>query len=109
MKVQPSVANNIQSTQTSEADKAKSTARAEKLKAMKEAGKSPNAGAISDSAKPEISEKAKEFSKALSVASSAPDVREDKIAELKKRINEGRYEVDSKKVADKLVDDHLAF
>jgi len=109
MKVQPSVANNIQSTQTSEADKSKSAARAEKLKAMKEIGRPGQSGVTSESAKTEISDKAKEYSKALAVASTTPDVREDKIAELKKRINEGRYEVDSKKVADKLVDDHLAF
>jgi len=43
------------------------------------------------------------------VAKSAPDVREDRIAELKKRIAEGKYEVDANKLADKMVSEHMGF
>jgi flagellar biosynthesis anti-sigma factor FlgM len=57
--------------------------------------------------KSEISPKSKEFSKAKEVASQAPDIREDKVAELKKRIAEKSYQVDANAIADKLVDDHL--
>ncbi|MEK7691847.1 MAG: flagellar biosynthesis anti-sigma factor FlgM [Bdellovibrionota bacterium] len=54
-----------------------------------------------------ISARARDLSKAKSAAAGAPDVREEKIAELKRRIAEGRYKVDSAAVADKMVDDHL--
>ncbi|RYZ69187.1 MAG: flagellar biosynthesis anti-sigma factor FlgM [Proteobacteria bacterium] len=108
MKIQPSVPNNIQSPQTGEADKAKSAARAEKLKVMKEAGKPTQSGASPESAKAEISDTAKQFSKAMAVASTTPDVREDKISELKKRIADGNYKIDAAKIADRMVDDHMA-
>jgi negative regulator of flagellin synthesis FlgM len=61
----------------------------------------------SDSAKAEISERARDLARAKSVAGSTPDVREEKIAELKRRIASGNYSVDSDKVADRMVDDHL--
>ena len=39
--------------------------------------------------------------------SSQPDVREEKVAELKQRIESGRYEIDHMAVADKMVDSFL--
>ncbi len=36
-----------------------------------------------------------------------PDVRENKVQDLKKKIKDGTYKVDGKKVADRLVDEHL--
>jgi negative regulator of flagellin synthesis FlgM len=62
----------------------------------------------SPAASTEISGKAKEASKAKAIATQTPDVREDKIAALKARIADGSYKVDSKAIADKLVDEHLA-
>jgi negative regulator of flagellin synthesis FlgM len=59
-------------------------------------------------ARPEISAKAKEFSKAKEVANKAPDVREDKISELKKKIAAGTYQVSADAIADKMVDEHIA-
>jgi negative regulator of flagellin synthesis FlgM len=58
-------------------------------------------------AKTEISGRAKEMAKAMEVASSTPDVREDKIAELKRRISAGKYNVDADAIADKMVDEHI--
>jgi negative regulator of flagellin synthesis FlgM len=58
--------------------------------------------------RPQISDKARELSTAKKVATMAPDVREAKIAELKERIAAGRYHVDPKVVADRLVDEHLS-
>jgi len=57
--------------------------------------------------KAEISNKSREFANAKAVATSAPDVRADKIAELKRRIADKSYKVDNVAVADKLVDEHL--
>ena len=55
----------------------------------------------------EISAKSKEFAQAKSVATGSPDVREDKIADIKRRMAEGSYKVDHEAVADRMVDDHL--
>ncbi len=42
------------------------------------------------------------------IIASEPDVREDKVAELKERIESGRYRIDHKAVADKLVDSFIS-
>jgi flagellar biosynthesis anti-sigma factor FlgM len=67
----------------------------------------PSSRRINSDVKTEISSKSKEFANAKALANSAPDVRADKIAELKRRIADKSYKVDSAAVADKLVDDHL--
>jgi negative regulator of flagellin synthesis FlgM len=63
---------------------------------------------ISDQAK----SKADAFQKALGIARATPDVREDRVAALKKQIADGTYQVDSGKVADGMlleaIKDHLA-
>jgi len=41
------------------------------------------------------------------IISSEPDIREDKIADLKERIESGRYQIDHDAVADKLVNHFL--
>jgi len=41
------------------------------------------------------------------IIASEPDVREDKVAELKERIESGRYEIDHQAVADKMVDSFI--
>ncbi|MCX6110605.1 MAG: flagellar biosynthesis anti-sigma factor FlgM [Proteobacteria bacterium] len=50
--------------------------------------------------------------KALNIARNTPDVREDKVAEFKKRIADGNYQVDSGKIADGImheaIREHLA-
>ena len=58
--------------------------------------------------KVEISTKARESAKAKDIAKAAPDVNEEKIARLRSAIQNGSYKVDADKVADRLVDEHLA-
>lgn len=58
-------------------------------------------------AKLEISEKGKEFAKVKNAANAAPEVREEKIAALRKKMAEGTYKPDNEAVADRLVDEHL--
>jgi negative regulator of flagellin synthesis FlgM len=41
------------------------------------------------------------------IISSEPDVREEKVAELKNRIESGEYEINHEAVADKLVDSFI--
>jgi len=51
-----------------------------------------------------ISTASKEAQTAREIIASEPDVREDKVAELRKRIESGNYTIDNKAVADKIVD-----
>jgi len=50
-----------------------------------------------------LSTASKEAQMANEVIASEPDVREDKVAELKERIESGNYTVDNKAVTDKIV------
>jgi flagellar biosynthesis anti-sigma factor FlgM len=57
-------------------------------------------------------DRAEASAKALEIARKTPDVREDRVAMLKKQIDEGNYKVDSGKIADGMMReailDHLA-
>jgi flagellar biosynthesis anti-sigma factor FlgM len=52
----------------------------------------------------EISDKARELAKARQAVDSAPDVRSEKVADIKKRIEDGTYSVSPKILARKLLD-----
>lgn len=54
-----------------------------------------------------LSQTSKEVQTVNEIISSEPDVREEKVAELKERIESGNYEVDHKAVADKIVDSFI--
>lgn len=56
--------------------------------------------------KVEISSFGKAYQVAKSAVNEAPDVREDKIADIKARIDDGTYEVSSEKFADKLLENY---
>ncbi len=55
-----------------------------------------------------ISDQAYLMKQARDIANSVPDISADKVSDLKRRIKDGSYKVDSAAVADRLVDDHLA-
>lgn len=102
MKVNSSDSTPIQGSETSAAAQAKAKARA-----TAQANKEAKAGS-SEGAKAEISAKGREVANAKAAASAAPEVREEKIAELKRKIAAGSYKVDAEAVADKMVDEHLS-
>ena len=54
-----------------------------------------------------LSTASKEAQTAREIIASEPDVREDKVAELRKRIESGNYTIDNKAVADKIVDSFI--
>jgi negative regulator of flagellin synthesis FlgM len=64
-------------------------------------------GNARESAKTEISDRAKEMSQAKALAQSAPDIREDRVAKLKEQISQGKYEINAEAIADRMVDEHL--
>jgi flagellar biosynthesis anti-sigma factor FlgM len=49
-------------------------------------------------------EKNSEMQIAWKAAKSAPDIRRDKVEPIKKRLLEGRYEIDADRVAEKICD-----
>ena len=55
----------------------------------------------------EISDNAKFMAQAKELAMKSPDVRADKVANLKKSIRDGSYQVDSRDLADKILQDHF--
>ncbi|MBI2881400.1 MAG: flagellar biosynthesis anti-sigma factor FlgM [Candidatus Tectomicrobia bacterium] len=54
-----------------------------------------------------LSSGGREVLRAQKLAESAPEIREEKVAELKAAIEEGRYQVDAEKLADSLLRDPL--
>ncbi|OFZ78238.1 MAG: flagellar biosynthesis anti-sigma factor FlgM [Bdellovibrionales bacterium RIFOXYD1_FULL_53_11] len=104
MRVSQSTANNP--AKSNEASGSRKTERASQAQGAKKTDKTGKSAGASD-ANTEISTKGREFAKAKAVAADAPDIREQKIAELKKRIAEGKYKIDEKAVADKMVDEHI--
>jgi negative regulator of flagellin synthesis FlgM len=53
--------------------------------------------------KVQLSAEAKELQKAKDIVSKAPDVREEKVEELKRQIKFGTYQVTAEQVADKIL------
>ena len=54
-----------------------------------------------------LSDTAKAVQEARTQLDSIPDVREDKVAELKEQIENGTYEPDAEKIAGKMITDSL--
>lgn len=87
------------------------TRKTEEAKAKKADGPETATATASEAATPhakmEISGRAKEMANAKAAALSAPDVREDRVAELKKKIQNKEYNVSPEAIADKLLKEHL--
>jgi negative regulator of flagellin synthesis FlgM len=106
MKVGHTGSNQVQGTDT---PATRQTGRGEAAGESKKAGRIVERPPVStDDARPEISAKGREFAQAKAVANEAPDVREDKIADIKRRIAEGKYNVSADKIADRMVDEHIS-
>lgn len=84
--------------------------------AFTESAKGASEGAKKGSAAVNISEggrgRADAMAKALDIAKNTPDIREDRVADIKARIAAGTYQVDSGQIADGMlreaIKDHLA-
>lgn len=57
----------------------------------------------------DLSKRAQDMKKAKEIAMATPDVNEEKVARLQKLIDEGKYKVGAKDIADKMVDEELAW
>ena len=85
-------------------------------KPVKEAGEAQEAAAQQKQAasapeaqdKVEVSRQARECQQAAEIAKASPEVRAEKVAALKEKIESGTYEVDSKELATKMIVDSLS-
>lgn len=98
---------------TEDAAKAKAATSAPQLPVPTPAvGGKVGAAAAGVKISPDAKERAEAQQKALKIARDTPDVREDRVAELKKQIQAGTYQIDSGKIADGMlreaIKDHLA-
>ncbi|MBN1380248.1 MAG: flagellar biosynthesis anti-sigma factor FlgM [Deltaproteobacteria bacterium] len=57
--------------------------------------------------KVDLSAKAKDIQQIKQVIDQTPDVRADKVRELKQKVENGSYQVDSEKIAEKIVTESL--
>jgi negative regulator of flagellin synthesis FlgM len=91
-----------QSNRMSDINQADSSNRAEKQRLsqkVEDKSLSPD--------KVELSAQSKEMQKIHEVLQTTPDVRAEKVAALKKRIEEGQYEVDSEALAEKMIKESI--
>lgn len=107
MKINSTANPNVQSTQTDKTQKSNQAEKTDKARQLEQARQQFKSGG-SSSANTEISNRAKDAAKAHSVAATTPDVREDRVAELKRKIAEGSYKIDSDAIADKMIREHSA-
>lgn len=73
-----------------------------KADALSELGKN------NSSAKVDVSPRAQEAKRIKELAMAAPDVDEAKVAKFRQLIDDGKYKVDAKAVADRMVDEQLS-
>lgn len=97
------VGQNLNLTDASKTEKASEKSKASDLKGQQSVG----FGAPADSSKVELSARAKDIQKIKDLALSAPDVDQAKVDKFQKLIDAGKYKVDAKAIADKMVDEHL--
>jgi len=71
-----------------------------------EASKEVPKGILSED-KVALSPEAKEIQEVKKILDSLPDVREDKVAEIREQIENGTYEVDSEKVAFRMIKESI--
>ncbi len=67
----------------------------------------PDSQSVSKGDKVDLSQTAREVKKARAQLDSIPDIREEKVAEIKNEIDNGTYRVDGKKIAFNMVRESL--
>jgi|GEM_PF-631902 len=85
----------------------KSGAVKKNLKTSEAAGLSSSANVGSHATKVELSPRVQDIKKIKETVKNTPDVNTEKVAKFKQMIAEGKYKVDAKAVADKMVDEAL--
>lgn len=77
------------------------------LKSKKKVQNSALSEEMASAAKVDLSSRAQDMKKIKDIAMSTPEVNADRVAHFQKLIDEGKYKVDAKAVADRMVDEQL--
>jgi negative regulator of flagellin synthesis FlgM len=109
MKVQTDrIQESIKNLQNTNASQAKETEKLKNARALSgDAQQAQQSNTQNKDVKTDISSRAVEFAAASKAAHSAPDIRENKVADLKARIQSGSYQVNAEALADKIFEEHL--
>lgn len=102
-KINNNTANPLIQVPTPQAERASGPAKARKAKEQGEAEQVQarnTPGSVDVNVSPRAREMAEAHKKAFEIAKATPDVREERVADLKKRIQSGNYKVEPDKVAD---------
>ncbi|MEK6628578.1 MAG: flagellar biosynthesis anti-sigma factor FlgM [Bdellovibrionota bacterium] len=97
-------------TKDAKSEKASSAAKADATKKNSKTSESAAADVArsgSQATKVELSPRVQDIKKIKEAAKNAPDVNADKVAKFKQMIAEGKYKVDAKAVAEKMVDEAM--
>ena len=70
---------------------------------QKSGGQTPDSATAPGGDRVQLSGRSREAAQAREVLAATPDVRSEKIAEIKSRIENNQYEVDAQKVAHKMI------
>lgn len=100
------VGQNLNLTDASRTDKSKASSSSAKSSEANQVSGLPFAS-NADSVKVDLSSRAQDIQKAKDIAMSSPDVDQAKIEKFQKLIDEGKYKVDSKAIAERMVDEQL--
>lgn len=100
------VGQNINTSDAKASDSAKASGVKKSDSTSQESAKVSSAQG-SQATKVELSSRAQDVKKIKDIATSAPDVDSAKVEKFKQLIAEGKYKVDAKAVADRMVDEHL--
>lgn len=106
------IGQNLNLTDSSKLDKASDKSKTGAVKNQKDVGA---ASALKDlanlggteSSKVEISERSQDIRNIKELAKASPDIDAAKVEKFQRLIDQGKYKVDAKAVADKMVDEQL--
>lgn len=103
------VGQNLNLTDASRADKSKKSEGAAKATSSSaaEATNGLPFASNADATKVDLSARAKDIARAKEIAMSSPEVDMAKVEKFQKLIDEGKYKVDSKAIAERMVEEHL--
>jgi len=99
------VGQNLNRTDTAKSEKTGNSGKATDLSDKNSIVDALGSGEAQGSSKVQLSKRAQDIKRAKEIAMATPDVREDRVQELQKLIDNGKYKVDAKDIADKMVDE----
>lgn len=107
MKVNQTGNKPTQSTDVSNSKQIDQSSRAQNTKKNEKVSSTESEAQPNSHTRTEISSRGKELAQAKAMAMDTPDVREDRVADLKKRIADGSYKINSSAIADRMLEEHL--